>query len=208
MKKIAKSLLYVVAGLLVAPWALLELMARALAGRDVFFAGQAEFFALMPGKFGSMMRNMYYHWTLERCPLHCAFLAGSRFTHSQAKVGERVYVGSNCILGMVDIGDDTMLADNIQVLSGKSQHGFADPAVPFQQQAGSFSTVVIGANAWIGTSAVVMASIGKDCIIGAGSVVTRDIPEGQVAAGNPTKVLRPTFGDREAALREAQSGQS
>lgn len=193
MKRALKLVIYGVAVVLVSPWALLERLLRALAGRDVLFAGQAEFFSLFPGKLGSCLRNGYYFLTLESCPLECVFLIGTMFTHSQARVGRRVYIGANCIIGMTELGDDTMFADHVYVLSGSAQHGTQDPMLPFQQQPGTFTRIHIGQNCWVGTNVVVMADIGSDCLIGAGSVVTKAVPSGHVAAGNPARILRKTF---------------
>jgi acetyltransferase-like isoleucine patch superfamily enzyme len=50
--------------------------------------------------------------------------------------------------------------------------------------------VGIGANCWIGASAIVMAAVGEGSTIGAGSIVTKAIPARVIAAGNPARVLR------------------
>ena len=50
--------------------------------------------------------------------------------------------------------------------------------------------VRVGAGSWIGSGAVILADIGKNCVIGAGSVVTRPIPDHVVAAGVPARVVR------------------
>jgi acetyltransferase-like isoleucine patch superfamily enzyme len=128
------------------------------------------------------------------------------FMHSQAELGERVYIGSNCIVGLATVGDDTMLADHVYILSGRRQHGISDPAIRFQDQPRTFTRIHIGRNCWLGTNTVVMADIGNDCVIGAGSVVTRAIPSGSVAVGNPARVIRPTFADfdkTEATLQQS-----
>jgi len=190
VKTILKAIVHAVALLMVLPFALLERGARALARRDVFFAGQAEFFSLFPGKTGSYLRNAYYFLTLDKCPLHLRFLLGTMFTHSEAEIGERVYCGAHCLIGMAKIGDDTLLADHVYVLSGRHQHGTTDPAAAIQDQPQSFKQVSIGKNVWIGTNTVIMADVGDDCVIGAGSVVTRPIPAGSVAVGNPARVIR------------------
>ena len=58
--------------------------------------------------------------------------------------------------------------------------------------------VRIGRNCWIGAGAIILpgVTIGDDTVVGAGSVVTRDLPEGVVAVGNPCRVLRPV-GERD-----------
>jgi len=55
-----------------------------------------------------------------------------------------------------------------------------------------FQPITIGDNVWLGGGVIVCpgVTIGADCVIGAGSVVTRDIPAGVIAVGNPARVLR------------------
>lgn len=190
MKRTLKKILYFVALCLVMPWALAERIARRLLGRDVWFGSHSEVLSLIPGKTGWFLRNTYLHLTLRHCPLSCCLMFGSLFTHSEAEIGDRVYIGSNCIIGIATIGDDTMLADHVYVLSGKHQHGTSDPTKTFQDQSQVFTRVRIGRNCWLGTNVVVMADIGDGCIIGAGSVVNKPVPDNCVAVGNPAKVIR------------------
>ena len=193
MKKLAKAVLYGIATVLVALPAGIELLARKVAGRDVFFYTHSQMLSLWPGKVGWYMRNAYYHLTLQRCPLGSCIDFGVLFTHSEAELGERVYIGARSTVGMASIGDDTMLADGVQLLSGKNQHATADPDRPFQQQESRAEKIHIGRNCWIGTNAIVMADVGADSIVGAGSVVTKSIPEGTVAVGSPARPIRSTF---------------
>ena len=192
LKKAIKFFFYGIAAVLVSPFALAELCARAVLHRDVWFASQTELFSVFPGKTGYFLRNAYYRLTLRRCPWNCCFLIGTMFTHSGAEVGEHVYIGAHSIIGLARIGDDTMLADHVYVLSGKNQHGTARAGLSFQAQAQSFTRVNIGRNSWLGTNSVIMADVGDDCVIGAGSVVTRPVPDRCVAAGNPARVIRST----------------
>lgn len=206
LKRTLKQFCYIVATVLVSPLALAELLARRMLARDVFFQTHNEVLSLIPGKTGSFLRNAYAHLTLKRCPLECFLSFGVIFMHSQAELGERVYIGAHCLLGLANVGDDTMFADHVYLLSGGRQHGASDPAVRFQDQQGTFTRINIGKNCWLGTNTVVMADIGDHCVIGAGSVVTRAIPSGSVAVGNPARVIRPTFpgvDQAEAALQQS-----
>jgi virginiamycin A acetyltransferase len=190
LKRSVKALVYAVAIALVSPWAACELVARRLAGRDVWFEFHGQFLGLLPGKCGQFLRNAYYYLTLQKCPLNCCFAFGTHFSHSETEVGERVYIGTRCVIGVATIGDDTMLADHVQILSGKHQHSTVDPDVPFQNQPRTFSRVTIGKNCWLGGGAVVMADIGENSVIGAGSVVVKSIPANSVAVGIPARVVR------------------
>jgi acetyltransferase-like isoleucine patch superfamily enzyme len=194
-----KRMLYGIALLIVLPLAGAELIARRITGRDVWFSMHGEMLSILPGKTGWILRNAYLHLTLRRCPLDCCFLFGVLFTHSEAEVGERVYIGARSIVGMAKIGDDTMLSDQVQVLSGSYQHGTATGA-RFQDQDQIFKVVNVGRNVWIGANAVVMADVGDNTIIGAGSVVTRPIPADSVAVGAPARVIRAAQHDVQASV--------
>ena len=106
-------------------------------------------------------------------------------------IGERSIVGlGNTIIGPVQIGNDVMLAQNI-VVSGMN-HGYEDISLPPSRQKDICKQIVIGDNVWIGANSVITigVQIGKHSIIGAGSVVTKDIPAFSVAVGNPAKVIK------------------
>jgi len=76
------------------------------------------------------------------------------------------------------------------VPSGPASHGTDRIDVPIRDQAGRPAQVRIGAGTWVGSAAVVMADVGRDAVIGAGSVVTRPIPDRVVAAGVPAVPIR------------------
>ena len=202
IKGIAKALVVSIALVLVAPMAGVERLFRAIWKRDIFFAGHGEILSLIPTKLGRYLRNAYYFLTLEECPLDSCFMMGVMFTHSEAKVGHRIYVGAYSLIGMASIGDDVMISDHVNVLSGKNQHGTASLDVPFQQQTQLFTNVSIGNNTWIGASAVIMADVGGNCVIGAGSIVTKAVPDSSVAVGSPARVIRST----EQSLSESNRG--
>jgi acetyltransferase-like isoleucine patch superfamily enzyme len=159
-------------------------------GRDGIFRGFAELLSLVPGLPGVFARRSFYRMTLECCATDVHFGFGTTLAHRQVTVGRRVYVGSRCSLGMCQIGDDATLGSNVDLLSGRRQHGFGDPRRPVQEQAGSFTPVRLGRNCWVGNSAVVMADVGDGAVVGAGSVVVTPAPAGAVVAGNPAVVKR------------------
>ena len=86
------------------------------------------------------------------------------------------------------IGDYTMIGPNVTIATA------GHPILPeLREQLYQYNMPVhIGRNCWIGAGAIIMpgVSIGDDSVIGAGSVVTKDIPEGVVAVGNPCRVMR------------------
>lgn len=169
-------------------WAALWLERQA--GREGMFRAFAELFSLIPGLPGVFARRSFYRMTLDRCAIDVHFGFGTTLAHREVTIGWRVYVGSRCSLGMCRIGDDATLGSNVDLLSGRRQHGIEDLYRPVQQQGGAFTPVEIGRNCWIGNSAVIMADIGDGALVGAGSVVVHPAPAGAVVAGNPATVKR------------------
>jgi acetyltransferase-like isoleucine patch superfamily enzyme len=190
VKRIIKRLADTIALALVFPLAAAERLARKILGRDVWFLTHGEALSLLPGKIGYFIRNAYYRLTLRRCSMRCQLSFGTYFTHSETELGDDVYLGSRCLVGIATIGAHVLLADHVQVLSGGRQHMPFDSARPPDGQELRFKRVRIGSNSWIGAGAVLMADVGEHCIIGAGSVVTKPIPDFSVAVGNPARVIR------------------
>ncbi len=112
----------------------------------------------------------------------------------------RVRIGSGCFLNLgvmvasmnlVEIGDHCMFANGCFI--SDASHRFDDPDRPVPEQ--GFTTrgpTRIGDNVWCGAHVVITSgvTIGERCVIGANSVVTKDIPPFSIAAGSPAKVLR------------------
>lgn len=107
-------------------------------------------------------------------------------------LGDRVYINHNFVGldgGGLTIGNDVRIGPNTAVYT--PEHAY-DPALRAAGYERSFP-VVIEDNVWIGGGVSILGgvTIGKNSIIGAGSVVTRDIPPNVIAVGNPCRVLRP-----------------
>ncbi len=155
----------------------------------MLFGTFAQFYALVPGIAGDYLRVAFYNGTLEQCALNSRVSFGTFFAHPEARVSEHVYIGAYCILGRVQIGPRTQIASGVQVLSGKSQHTRDAEGRISGSEHGSFSTVTIGADCWIGAAAIVMADIGDHATVGAGAVLTKPIPANSTAVGNPARSL-------------------
>jgi acetyltransferase-like isoleucine patch superfamily enzyme len=85
----------------------------------------------------------------------------------------------------IELGDNVQLAPGVQLIS--SDHDTSDYFKSL-----SARPIKIGSNSWIGANAVILAGVelGENVTIGAGSIVTRDIPSNSVAVGNPCRVIR------------------
>jgi maltose O-acetyltransferase len=106
-------------------------------------------------------------------------------------VGDRVFINYDaCFLDCapVTIGDDVQIGPGVQFLT---PHHPIDPEMR-RGRVERAAPIAIGDNVWIGGGALLIGgvTIGPDTVIGAGSVVTRDIPAGVVAVGAPCRVLR------------------
>jgi len=156
---------------------------------SLMFTMFAHFFALLPGLPGDYLRVAYYVLTLRRCSLYSRISFGSFFAQSSATVGNGVYIGGYCVLGGCDIGDRTQIATHVQILGGRHQHARGTDGRIMGAKEDEFEHIVIGADCWIGASAILMADIGSGTTIGAGAVVTRPIPTRVVAVGNPARTL-------------------
>lgn len=106
-------------------------------------------------------------------------------------VGEKVFFNFNCVVldvAEVKIGSRTLFGPNVQIYTA------THPIDPVERTSGLeyAKPIRIGEDVWVGGSAVICpgVTIGNRCVIGAGSVVTKDIPDDVFAAGNPCRVIR------------------
>jgi acetyltransferase-like isoleucine patch superfamily enzyme len=186
LKAVFKALLNVIFLALAFPAAALSGFGR-VRGVFRFFA---QSFAMAPGLPGDYLRIAFYRMTLDACSHESRIQFGSFFAHPEARVGRGVYIGIYCVLGQVEIGDRTQIASAVQILSGKHQHSRNAEGTIQGSERGIFTTMKIGADCWLGAGAIVMAHVGEGSTIGAGSVVTTEIPPHSVAVGNPARVIR------------------
>jgi maltose O-acetyltransferase len=119
-----------------------------------------------------------------RPPFHCDYGYNIR-------LGRNVFLNFNCVIldvCEVDIGDLTQIGPGVQILT--ADH----PRDPEERARGlEFGQAVsIGRNVWIGGGAIILpgVTIGDDAVLGAGSVVTRDVPPGVTVMGNPAREKR------------------
>ncbi len=161
-----------------------------LMGSDRALEGSTQLLALLPGLFGQYIRRAFLRCTLEHCDVTATIEFGTIFSQCSARIDAYAYVGPRCHLGWVHIERDVLVAAGVHIPSGGRTHGIDDPVVPIREQAHSRSMVRIGAGAWIGSAAVVMADVGAHTVVGAGAVVTRTLPDCAIAAGVPAKVVR------------------
>ena len=156
--------------------------------------------------------RLYEHQTAERSAILAdllggigegTFLQGPITFHygCHTKIGKNVFINFNFTVqddAPVTIGDDCSFGPNVTIVTP------VHPMLPDERKAmldasGNLchlcyaKPVVIGHDCWFGANVVVCpgVTVGNNCVIGAGSVITRDIPDNSFAAGNPARVIRP-----------------
>jgi len=154
------------------------------------FTALSQLFSLIPGRLGSYFRNALYSLIMKNCSNNGVIYFGTLFSDPDTEIHDNVYIGPQCNIGKSVIGKNTLIASGVHILSGKNQHNFSDLNTPIQQQGGHYQKIVIGEDCWIGNTAVVMANVGNKAIVAAGAIVTNDVPNYAIVAGNPARILK------------------
>ena len=106
-------------------------------------------------------------------------------------IGKECRINENVYIQSAIIGDHVLLAPNVAILA--SSHIFSDKSTPIVFQGDTaIDPVIIEDDVWVGRNVIIMPGIhiGKGAIIGAGAVVTKNIPPDAIAGGVPAKILK------------------
>ena len=113
---------------------------------------------------------------------------------SKIKIGDNCYIGYNNTFlagGNITLEDGVLMASNILI---SSENHSINPESPdyYMNQKLSCAPIIVGEGTWIGEKVSILSgvTIGKKCVIGAGSIVTKDIPDFSIAVGSPAKVIK------------------
>ncbi|MDJ0978411.1 MAG: acyltransferase [Erythrobacter sp.] len=180
-------------------------------------------YRLLSGFFGSMGKGVrivrplriygarYCHFDDEAVLQYGAYLAVLK-EHEEPpvfKVGARTMIGNHAHIvatRRVEFGSNVLTADRLFVADNR--HTFEDRHTPVRDQGlTQLAEVHIGDGSWIGENVCISgASVGAHCVIAANSVVTRDIPDGCVAAGAPARIVKRYCESREGWYRTDAQG--
>lgn len=158
---------------------------RLTVGRHVYFKERVDISICDNGKL-DIGDNSFLHaqcWLLLTKP------------HPHLKIGSWVFIGRNSIIAAknnISIGDYTVIAPQCYIID--HEHGFSSKDLILNQTS-NIKSITIGKDCYIGAKTVVLggARIGDGAILGAGSIVTKEIPSGEIWAGNPARFIKHRY---------------
>ena len=114
-------------------------------------------------------------------------------TDPVVSIGDRTLIGQGSyIVGhfCIEIGDDVQTGPYVYITD--QNHSYEDPEVPIGRQWPVESAVRVGSGSWLGAGVIVLpgSRIGRNVVVGAGSVVTGELPDYSVAVGTPARVVK------------------
>jgi acetyltransferase-like isoleucine patch superfamily enzyme len=127
-------------------------------------------------------KNIYFMW-----------ITSTVLNRENLRLGSGSHWAAGCWFncwGGLTIGNNVIIGPNVCIST--SNHNFSDPKRLIKNQGSTPDAVVIGDDCWIGANSVIVAGvhIGTGSIIGAGSIVTHDVPAYSVAVGNPAHIIK------------------
>lgn len=136
-----------------------------------------------------------------------SYIAGYAYVTGEITTGHHCTINPYAVVrGTVTMGDGVRIGAHASVLG--FNHNSDDVTRPIWQQGVSAKGIVIGDDVWIGSGALVLdgVTIGSHCIIAAGAVVTKDVPEYAIVGGNPARVIRDRRQRRISPPQRARAG--
>jgi maltose O-acetyltransferase len=144
------------------------------------------------GRVGSRIRYLCCKHIFAKCGEHVNIERGVEFIEgAQIEIGDRSRIGLNSRIQLVTIGKDVLIGPEVIIFS--RNHIYSDPTRPINTQGlEKDRRVIIEDDVWVGARSIILPGrrIGIGAVIGAGSVVTKNVPEYAVVGGNPAKILK------------------
>jgi virginiamycin A acetyltransferase len=177
-------------------------------GREAAFTGWCQLLSLLPGVSGVWLRRAFLKRCARQCGAGVCVSFGSVFSSSRVSIGDNAYIGHFCSVGEVTIEQDVLIASHVSLMNGVHQHATDRLDIPIREQPGNYAHITIGRDTWIGEHATVAADVGQHCVIGAGALVLKPVPDFAVAVGVPARIVgdrRQGVPERQAALSDQQA---
>lgn len=150
------------------------------------------FIKWIPGYFGSKIRSRLIPFS--KVGKGVVILEGVQIDKpSLMNIGDRVSINRMCTInagGGLNIGADVLIGPGVVIYT--QNHGYADKHVPIAEQGYEYKPVLIKDGAWICANSIILPGIvvGQGAVVAAGSVVTQNVPDYSVFAGNPARFIK------------------
>lgn len=148
---------------------------------------------MLGGLLGHWIRALLAKHMLRECGCNVRVAPGARFgSGAVVSLGKNSNLSRDCwLLGDVTIGDNVVMGPEVATLTSNHEFQSTEVSIITQGQQ-EVEPVVIGDDVWIGLRSILLpgVKIGSHAVIGAGSVVTKDVPKWAIVAGNPARVIK------------------
>jgi acetyltransferase-like isoleucine patch superfamily enzyme len=141
----------------------------------------------------SKIRGSFYKPFFKKVGKNFRMSGGCKLNECKnISIGDNITLGS-CIIngaGGLVIEDNVLFAPNVSIFA--VTHNYEDVNKDIMFQGSSTKSIKIGKGSWIGANCVILSgvNIGKHCVIGAGAIVTKDVPDFYVAGGVPARIIK------------------
>jgi virginiamycin A acetyltransferase len=207
LRRALKTTVDAVAIGLMSPLSLCAALERRVAPRsERVFNTCAQTVALLPGLPGMILRRGFYRVALDSCARDCFIGFGAIFTHRAVIVERDVYIGPYALIASSRLREACLIGSRVSILSGGVLHSLGPSGRWLPADMSKMVQVEIGAGAWIGEGAIIIADVGSGAMAAAGSVVTTAVPGRVVVGGNPARMIRklePPLARVESEARDA-----
>ena len=160
-------------------------------GKGMYFPYLSEAISRLPFAFGWKIRRAIYSRILPAVGNDVVLHYGVVIDDPRTTFGDDVWISVGSYIDYAVIEDHVLIGQHVVLLAGKTHHNIDRLDIPIKLQGNPpKEPITIGRGAWIGANATVMADVGHDAIVGAGSVVTKPVPPFAIVAGNPARLIR------------------
>ncbi|MEP7337478.1 MAG: DapH/DapD/GlmU-related protein [Acidobacteriota bacterium] len=157
----------------------------------LYFPFVTEALSRIPFSAGWKLRQAIYARVLPRMGKGAVLHFGVTLEDPRTRIGDDVWISVGGHIDYAEIGDHVLIGQHAVLLAGRNHHNIDRLDIPIKQQGNPPKQPIrIGDGVWIGANATVMADVGHDAIVGAGSVVTKPVPPFAIVAGNPARLIR------------------
>ena len=171
-------------------WPLVLPMALVSRLSDFLFLTCSQWLSIVPYALGTSMRYEFYKFSLTKCGSNVMVGFGTVFLYRDVEIGDNVLIGMYNTVHHCDFRSYTLTAEGCRFLSGAHYHHFQTRDKPMALQGGALRRISVGPDCWVGSNAVVMATVAEGAIVAAGAVVTKDVEPYAIVGGVPAVKLR------------------